>query len=714
MRWARHASDTPSRPDTAPARLSVWAKSSSLADLLDMVLEDTRSATSFARIALLVSHEDHVAVRSFGMSADETEALEMEVERRTRPGTLRRADDPLRDAAVAILAASAPHVAVVTLRPLGGVRVGLAVEGEPNDPELTSARDLLRLAGPFLQRMAELEVLRSAVRALRRRHRRARAALDVLDDPVVVVDAEARLRFANRRAEALLTSSPGDGPARRRAVESNNVFFSALRARAMLDSPGRKEPRQLLLIDPEDGSELSFDVLVFPLLDDRGGAESSIFVLRDVTALRLATDELRTQCARSVAAAQEARLESDRLNVVIENAGLPIVVTDARSQVVLTNREADRLFVETSRGPRVAPRLEGVRANRTKLFGMLNDFLLQSRLRIEANLTLLDPSQASEFPALVQSTKILDAHYEPTAVVTIIRDLTQDVENRHLAQELRELNARLEERVQEATREIADRSLRLERQSAALERASRLKSEFLATMSHELRTPINAVLGYNSLLREGIFGPLAAPQEDVLLRMRNAAEHLLSIINDILELSRVEAGRVQVSVSEIDLVAFLDGISETIRPVAAGKSLDFALDLDQRTPPIRTDEARLRQVVGNLLSNAVKFTEAGSVTLRAGPLHDGSAAFIEVIDTGVGIDEADRERIFEEFTQVDQSATREHGGAGLGLAISRKLVRVMGGTLQFSSRAGHGTTFRVELPLVPRVTWGDASAAPGS
>jgi signal transduction histidine kinase len=307
----------------------------------------------------------------------------------------------------------------------------------------------------------------------------------------------------------------------------------------------------------------------------------------------------------------------------------------------------------------------------------------------------------------VVSTKILDAHREATAVVTVLHDLTQEVENQRLAHELRSLNTGLEERVRAATRELAERNSRLERQSSELERASRMKSEFLATMSHELRTPINAVLGYNSLLRDGLFGDLTGEQQDALRRMRNAAEHLLTLISDILDLSRVEAGQIQVSASDVDLAECLGTLAESVRPMAEQKSLRYTVDLAASIPPIRTDVTRLRQVLLNLLSNAVKFTQEGSVTLRAGPGSTYERVRIEVIDTGIGIEPVHLESIFDEFTQADQSPTRRHGGAGLGLTISRRLIEVMGGEMGVSSELGRGSTFYVELPVLPPVTWGD-------
>jgi len=252
-----------------------------------------------------------------------------------------------------------------------------------------------------------------------------------------------------------------------------------------------------------------------------------------------------------------------------------------------------------------------------------------------------------------------------------------------------------------ATGELTERNTRLREQHTALERAARLKNEFLATMSHELRTPINAILGYNSLLRDGLFGQLTERQQDALDRMRTAAEHLLSLINDVLDLSRVEAGKIALQPTDIEWVPFLEGLSEPIRSLAARKSLAYAVSIAPELPGIRADPMRLRQVLLNLLTNAVKFTDRGWIELRVAPSRGSNRIHIDVTDTGIGIEESDLEAIFEEFTQVDQSSTREHGGAGLGLAISRRLIRAMGGALTVTSVPGRGSTFRVELPLTP-------------
>ena len=534
---------------------------------------------------------------------------------------------------------------------------------------------------------------------------RSALALDALPDPVMVIDADARMVLSNRRAVELFVAEPDDSQGRRHAVETNNLFFSAFRARAILQSDQPAAQRELLLVDPVDGSDLLFEVLDLPFQDAGSEVERRIYVMRDITDLKLAAHELEIQISRSLAAEYAARRETEKLNVIIENAGVPIVVTDRQTNIVLMNPEAESLLEVGPSGSTDSAPFDQIKANDAKLAGFLNDFLLQSRRRREARISLVSPDNATEFPALVVSTKILDERSEPTAVVTVLRDLTQEVDNQRLAAELRRLNAELGDRVLAATRELEQRNRELEERRAELERASRMKSEFLATMSHELRTPINAMIGYNSLLREGLFGALTGKQEDALDRMKRAAEHLLSLVNDVLDLSRVEAGQIYLCAEEIDLRDFIDGLSESVRPLAIEKSLSYSVEVDPDLPSIMTDATRLRQILLNLLSNAVKFTDSGSVALRAAPNGTTDRVRIDVLDTGIGIDEAHRESIFEQFTQADQSATRSRGGAGLGLAISRKLVRMMGGTLDLESTFGKGSTFSVELPLVPPTGW---------
>jgi len=229
----------------------------------------------------------------------------------------------------------------------------------------------------------------------------------------------------------------------------------------------------------------------------------------------------------------------------------------------------------------------------------------------------------------------------------------------------------------------------------AAEAASKAKSVFLANMSHELRTPLNAILGFAQILQfDKSIGERAALG---LATIRSAGEHLLMLINDILDLSRIEAGKLELRFERIDLAPLLNDIADTIRIKAEQKGLQFSLDLAPGLPrAVQVDEMRLRQVLLNLLSNAVKFTDRGSVSLRAAPIADKLR--FEVRDSGIGIAADHLQTIFEPFEQVAE-APRRLGGTGLGLAISRRLVRGMGGELEVSSEVGQGSRFWFDVAL---------------
>lgn len=229
--------------------------------------------------------------------------------------------------------------------------------------------------------------------------------------------------------------------------------------------------------------------------------------------------------------------------------------------------------------------------------------------------------------------------------------------------------------------------------------ATRLKSQFLATMSHELRTPLNAIIGYTELQLTGMVGELSDIQYDYSERVLLNSKHLLSLINDILDISKIEAGRLDLAKQPIELYHWIESIVTQNRVLAEEKKLVFNVETDVKLPPVLYGDAvRLRQVVVNLLSNAIKFTTEGTVTLDF-QQNSETTWQIMVSDTGIGIPPHKQETIFEEFTQVDGSYTREFGGTGLGLAIVRKLVLLMAGSIRVSSTMGQGTTFTVILPL---------------
>ena len=686
-------------------------------ELLGFLVEDILGSTSFRKVVAVSGAEDDFTVRGVEVTAEELDAFangceegELPMQPATVDGASGRGCFPLRRP-------SSWEACVWVPAPRGesGFVTGVLVEGDRADPDIDVVRAAVRAAAPLLAN-AQVHALRLELRELREQGLVARDALDTLPDPVLVMDGESRILLSNARADELLVVRSEDSSSgRRHAVERNNLFFSAYRARASLDTTGRRGTGELLLVDPTDGSDVNLEVFVRRIQGRDDGDEDTIFVLRDITDLSRATNELEIQVSRSIGTEHRARRESERLNIVIENAGVPILVTNRDTDITLLNMEAERLLEVDRSGLHALSRTEGTPGNTegtpgnvVRLAGLLNAFLLQPAVRQMRQITLFDPEDGRAFPVSALSTKILDEFDQPTAVVTVLHDLTQEVEIRELAQKLQRLNVELEGRVTAATKELAARNIELEEQRAQLVHASRMKSQFLATMSHELRTPINAIIGYNSLVRDGVFGSLTEKQAASLDRMRRAADHLLLLINDILDLSRIEAGKTSFHATDVDVRSSLDKLAESVRPMAEEKGLDFIVDIDPEVNTIRTDETRLGQVLLNLLSNAVKFTRTGSVRLHARPAGRGDGLCLEVIDTGIGIKRVNLEAIFDEFTQVDQSETREQGGTGLGLAISRKLTWLMGGSLSVSSAPGTGTTFSVVLPPAPPAAWADS------
>jgi len=230
-----------------------------------------------------------------------------------------------------------------------------------------------------------------------------------------------------------------------------------------------------------------------------------------------------------------------------------------------------------------------------------------------------------------------------------------------------------------------------------LERANRLKSEFLASVSHELRTPMNAIIGYTKLMLDGLDGEMTAQQQTDLFRVAQAADNLLGLINGLLDLAKIEAGKMELNVEEVNITEVTDEALELVRPHADEKGLQVRALIPQGLPNVWADRARVRQVLANMLANAVKFTERGTVSVGA-TAAEGWVT-VSVSDTGVGISPEAQAYVFDEFRQADSSTTRRYGGTGLGLAISKRLVTLHGGRIWVDSEVGRGSSFHFTLPI---------------
>jgi signal transduction histidine kinase len=264
---------------------------------------------------------------------------------------------------------------------------------------------------------------------------------------------------------------------------------------------------------------------------------------------------------------------------------------------------------------------------------------------------------------------------------------------------LRQSSTELEQRANALENEITARQqTEMELRSAkdAAEAASVAKSQFLGNIGHELRTPLNAIIGYTELVRDNIYGEVPEKIRDVLQRLEKNGRHLLGLINEVLDISKMDAGRLTLSFGDYSMGDVVRTVSTTLKPLAAEKNLALKVSVPSDLPLGRGDERRLTQVVTNLIGNAIKFTEAGEVRVEV-QASDG-AFLVSVADTGAGIAAADQQRIFEDFGQVDSSTTRK-GGAGLGLSIARRIVELHSGRIWVESRLGEGSIFRFTVPI---------------
>ena len=263
----------------------------------------------------------------------------------------------------------------------------------------------------------------------------------------------------------------------------------------------------------------------------------------------------------------------------------------------------------------------------------------------------------------------------------------------------RNLNLRiaLENQATELNAALQRRAMALDAANLQLREVDRLKSGFLAAMSHELRTPLNSIIGFSSILANELPGPLNEEQRKQLGMVRSAARHLLGLINDLLDSSRIESGRMEVEVAEFRIDDVVAEVVRTLEPIAADKRLCLVQDLPAGLPVLRSDRRKCYQVLLNIANNAVKFTESGTVRISAVAIEDRLR--VSVSDTGIGIAPEHHALLFEAFRQIEGSVRRVYEGTGLGLHLSRQLTALLGGAIDVSSEVGRGSVFTVSLPI---------------
>jgi PAS domain S-box-containing protein len=433
----------------------------------------------------------------------------------------------------------------------------------------------------------------------------------------------------------------------------------------------------------KNGTKVLVSLSMSPILDSRGIPIGAAKIARDITSrvameqsLITSGDQIRSLTAQE-AQARAASLANRRFRELIENAPDGILQVDGKGTIVVCNRTAETLFgydrdellgqsvedlvPEARRTGHAERRANFAKAGVARPMGMGLDLYARRK-------------DGSEFPVEISLSPVkTEAGVHVTAM---IRDVTD------------------RKRIEEQVRTLQESYMaELEARQMEAERLNQLKNEFLASVSHELRTPLHTILGFTDLLSEELEGPLNETQREFLRHIHRDSEHLLGLINDVLDLSRIESGGIRLHTESLSLRdAILEAVSG-IKSHADAKSVDLHIE-DPGNLRVVADSARLRQILYNLLSNAVKFTAAGgSVTLAAKA--NGTVARITVADTGIGMSREQQVQIFDRFYQVSNKT----GGAGLGLAICKQLVEIQGGSISVESELGVGSQFHFELPM---------------
>jgi PAS domain S-box-containing protein len=579
---------------------------------------------------------------------------------------------------------------------------------ESDEPELDS--DVLWFAEIIGEKFNALRIRNvTADPGMDRERHLLYSIINAVTDPILLTDPSGKLIIGNARAEQLFAVRADESEGRRRAVELNNLFFSSALAGRLVEHQFSPAARELVLVDPEDGSDLLFELLTSPISIERDSS-AVVSVLRNVTDLWRARQELEANYRRLSEAELRMRTERNRLDLLVDSVADPIIVTDPAGDILMTNAPAER-FVTVPEGASKEHALH-VQANVAQFSSFVSGLLVQSgtNQRWRQRITVTDPASGRVVPMEAVAGTMMSGPSELSGVVTVLHDQTETIERERLYAELQKASAQLEMRVREATAELAHQNELLRRQALALEQASAAKSQFLANVSHEFRTPLNAILGYSLMLIGGFYGALTDEQLKTVQRIDANSKHLATLINDVLDIERIEAGRMPLQISQFPLDEVVREVMEELQGVIAQAPATVQVTLPEQVPRLRSDRQKLKQILVNLLSNALKYTKHGRVDIVAAHEPERGRVLLKVRDTGLGIAPEDHTRIFEPFQQAKRVITRPQGGTGLGLAISRRLARLLGGDISLESVLGAGSTFTVEIPLRVRTRAGRTEA----
>jgi PAS domain S-box-containing protein len=510
----------------------------------------------------------------------------------------------------------------------------------------------------------------------------ARGLIEASLDPLAVIDPEGRITDVNRAAEE------ATGVTRDKLIGTDccDYFTEPERVREGYErvlSEGRVVDYPLRVRHVSGTvTDVVFNAAVYR--DETGKVVGVFAAARDVTESKKAHEQA-ARLAAIVTSSQDVIFSKDFDETVTSwNAAAEALHGYSAEEMIGTDvevltpagREGEprRLTERVRRGERIS----GFETQRNRKDGSV----------VEVSLTL---------------SPILDDAGDIEAVSVIGHDIT---ERRRSEAELENHKRHLEKLVAERTADLTaanerltSLNVRLEQLNAELWEATEAKSAFLASMSHELRTPLNSIIGFSSVLGQGLAGPLTDEQRTQLGMINASGRHLLALINDVLDLAKVEAGKTEIHVEPMDAAALVDAVADVVRPLATGRGLELAVDTRNAKGVVHSDVGKIRQILFNLVGNAIKFTDRGRIDMSVRTEPDGECSFA-VSDTGCGIRHEDLRRIFQAFTQVDNRQVAKSNGTGLGLKISQEYATLLGGDLRAESEPGVGSVFTLTLPAV--------------
>ncbi|MCK5660348.1 MAG: PAS domain S-box protein, partial [Methanosarcinales archaeon] len=556
---------------------------------------------------------------------------------------------------------------------------------------------------------------------------RYRILVEMAQDGVWLLDKDFMTLFVNPKMEELLGYSKEEMIGRSWYDFGDPEWVARAKELEKRREDGVKEPHEFLFIH-KDGRKVLTRISTTPLYDKNGDFDGAIGILSDITRQKKTEEALNAK---------------DVLNSIAQSAGIGMCIINPDYTIEWYNDQYVEWFgpLESTKGRSCFEVFEGNDSQcaecPTRLVFEGNDIAVSERVDI----TTLHGFGRS---VMITATPIRDASGNVIQVVEIAQDITEQklsvTLHEHFATELevqvsektrklsdarkallnmvseltasrnmtQEVNEQLELRnqefaianqeIQSTTEKLIDVNEKLANANERLQEVDRMKSEFLNTMSHELRTPLTAIIGYSSLLLQEIAGTINEKQENYVDGIHRSGNHLLSLINEILDLSKIEAGKMRLNIEPVNVSFIINDALITERPQADARNQYVTVDVEENIAPIAADIGRLKQVLINLVSNAIKFTpDNGKVEIRAH--QDDGHIRVDISDSGIGIKDEDLSKLFKRFVQLDSKMSRQHAGTGLGLSIVDEFVKLMGGKVFVESEYGKGSTFSIRLPV---------------